>query len=64
MVQISNKFIADLKAFSDLDLRLKEFNSFAGMKKIAQTKVPKLGQKRGTKRRKKSLKKEQNTKNG
>jgi hypothetical protein len=27
MVQISNKFITDLKAFSELDLRLKEFNS-------------------------------------
>ena len=40
MVQISNKFIADLKALSELDIRLKEFNSLTGTKKMVQK--PKL----------------------
>lgn len=50
MVQISSKFIADLKAFAELDIRLKEFNSFTGMKEIVQIPTQEIGKKHSVKK--------------
>jgi hypothetical protein len=57
MVLISSKFISDLKECAELDIRLKEFNSFAGMKKIEKIKLPKTEQKSAEKKRRKLTKK-------